>query len=413
MFLNKWEYLCYMEQKNVLVTTTTFPRWENDTTPSFVYELSQRLSGKYKIIVLAPHCKGAKKIENIGNLKVIRFIYFKPERLQKLCYGGGIIPNMRASYLAAIQMPLLIIFEFLRSYLIIKKEKIEIIHAHWILPQGFIGILLKKIFKLPILVTIHGSDLFPLKNRFFKSMQRFVIKNANFVTVNSPAARDELIKRFPEYSHKIKTIPMGIDTNLFNRRNLRKPSRYSKNKLLLFVGRLSDQKGLQYLIDSLQEVIRHYPNVKLLIIGEGAYKKFLIDKSISKSVELNIEFLGPLSHKDISYYYNIADIFVMPSLSNETGTESLGLALLEAMASGCAVIGTNVGGIPYIVKNGRNGVLIQQKNSYELSKAIITLLNDPKKSKKIGNNAAEFVKDNYSWQKISNNFIKVYQGILK
>ena len=153
--------------EKILVTATTFPRWRNDTTARFVYDLSKKLSSSYEIIVLAPHHKGAKKNETMGGLELRRFVYFKPEGLQKLCYGGGIIPNMKQSFLAKIQMPLLILSEFFASSRIIKKENINMIHAHWILPQGFIGAILKKLYQVPLLVTVHGSDLFPLKNKFF------------------------------------------------------------------------------------------------------------------------------------------------------------------------------------------------------------------------------------------------------
>src|SRR3989338_11513882 len=158
-----------MENK-VLVTTTTFPRWKDDSTPRFVYELSEKLAAKYNVIALAPHDKGALKKEKLGKVDVRRFAYFKPESMQKLCYNGGIIPNMKSNFLAKMQMPLLMITEFFAASRIIKKEKISLIHAHWMLPQGLVGFFLKNIFKVPLLVTIHGSDLFPLKNPVFKNL---------------------------------------------------------------------------------------------------------------------------------------------------------------------------------------------------------------------------------------------------
>jgi len=400
-------------EKKILVIATTFPRWNNDSTPRFVYDLSNRLTSSYNIIVLAPHHKNAKKKETMGKLQIKRFVYFKPEILQKLCYDGGIIPNMRSSFLAKIQMPLLIISEFFASYMVIKSEHIDMVHAHWILPQGFVGVFLKKLLKIPLLTTVHGSDLFPLKNKFFKKLQHFVIKNSDCITVNSNATRDELIKRFPDYSFKVAVMPMGVDTDLFKKRNLKKPRKYKKNKILLFVGRLSDQKGLQYLIDSMHDISRYSPNAKLLIIGEGPYKKELEDQANKLGVENNLEFLGSMPASDVAKYYNFADIFLIPSLSTKTGTEALGLSMLEAMASGCAVIGTDVGGIPFVIKNGYNGILVKQKSSNELSHAIITLLKDKKKSQKLGNNAAKFVKENYSWDKISKDFIKIYNNLMQ
>ncbi|MEK6869432.1 MAG: glycosyltransferase family 4 protein [Nanoarchaeota archaeon] len=400
-------------KKKILVTATTFPRWKSDTSPRFVYELSDKLSSKYEILVLAPHHKGAKKQETIGKLKVCRFVYFRPERLQKLCYGGGIIPNMKTSFLAKVQVPLLILSEFLAAYKIVKKEKISMLHAHWMLPQGFVGVLLKKMFRVPMVVTVHGSDLFPLKNRLFKGLQKFVVKNSDSITVNSIATRNELIRRFPVYSLKINIIPMGVDTNLFNQKRSQKPKKYSENRILLFVGRLSDQKGLQYLIDSMPAISKYDPKAKLLVIGSGPYEKNLRERAHKNGVEDHVNFLGPLPALDISKYYRFSDIFILPSLSNKTGTEALGLSLLEAMASGCAVIGTNVGGIKFVIKHGHNGLLVKQRNPHDLSRAIITLLKDRDKRGKLGKNAAKFVKKNYSWDMVSKDFMKIYEAILK
>lgn len=402
-----------MVKKSVLVLATTFPRWENDSTPRFVYNLSKELVSRYKIIVLAPHHKGAAKMGDMAGMDIRRFAYFKPESLQKLCYGGGIIPNMKSSFLAKIQMPFLIMSEFTAAHHLINKEKIEMMHAHWILPQGLIGVFLKKIRKIPLLVSVHGSDLFPLKSAFFKNMQHFVIKNADFITVNSEATKKELLQRFPQYSSKVKMIPMGVDMNLFKPRNIRKPKKYGKTTVMLFVGRLSDQKGLQYLIESMPDVIEYSHSIKLLVIGEGPYGKILKDIVIDNHLEKHVEFLGSMKSAEITKYYNFADIFILPSLSNKTGTEALGLSLLEAMASGCAVIGTRVGGIPFIIKDNYNGLLVEQRNSAELAKAILTLLKDKSKARKLGRNAAQLVRKSYSWDKISNQFMEIYGDLLK
>ncbi|MAE42878.1 hypothetical protein CMO93_03840 [Candidatus Woesearchaeota archaeon] len=400
-------------EKKILVIASTFPRWKDDNSPRFVYDLSENLSSKYKIIALVPHDKDAKKKEIMGKLEVRRFAYFKPESLQRLCYGGGMIPNMKHSFLAKMQMPLLILSEFFASYRVIKKEPISMLHAHWMLPQGFIGVFLKKLYDVPLLVTVHGSDLFPLKNQLFKKLQYFVIKNCDKITVNSEATKKELVQRFPEYSSKVKIIPMGVNINLFKKTKIKKPKKYIKNKILLFVGRLSDQKGLQYLVDSMVDLVRYDKQIKLLIIGEGPYEKTIRGRANSKKVSHNLEFLGSMPPNKVAEYHNFADVFILPSLSNKTGTEALGLSLLEAMASGCAVIGTNVGGISFAIKDGYNGLLVKQKDCHTLSHAIITLLKNKKKSLNMGKNAAKFVRGSYSWEKVSKDFMKIYDGLLK
>ena len=150
-----------------------------------------------------------------------------------------------------------------------------------------------------------------------------------------------------------------------------------------------------------------------MIIGEGPYKQDLCRKIDENRVNGNVEFLGSMPLSEVAKYHNYADIFIFPSLSTKTGTEALGLALMEAMSSGCAVIGTNVGGIPSLIKNGYNGILVKQKDSKELSKSVIALLKNRKKAEAMGKNAALFIRKNYSWAKTGKEFINIYKSIIK
>ena len=154
--------------KTALVLTSTFPRWKNDTTPRFVYELSDRLAEMgTKIIVMAPHADGALKQENIEHVDIHRFRYFYPYKLQKLAYGAGIIPNFKRSFAAKLNVPFFLLSEYFSASRLIKQENPDIIHAHWLIPQGIIGAMLKN-KKTKLIVTVHGSDLFPLKNFIFR-----------------------------------------------------------------------------------------------------------------------------------------------------------------------------------------------------------------------------------------------------
>src|SRR5947209_1033664 len=109
-------------KKKILALASTFPRWKNDTTPPFVLELEKRLSKDFEIFVLAPHFTGAKKYEEIDNLKIYRFQYFWPAKYQKLCYEGGILPNIMKNKFLLFQGITLILFEFIAAMKIIKKE---------------------------------------------------------------------------------------------------------------------------------------------------------------------------------------------------------------------------------------------------------------------------------------------------
>ncbi|MEK6946822.1 MAG: glycosyltransferase family 4 protein [Nanoarchaeota archaeon] len=397
--------------KTALVLTSTFPRWKDDATPSFVYELSNRLAEKgTKIIVMAPHADGALRQENLGHVDVHRFRYFYPYKFQKLAYGAGIIPNFKRSFAAKLNVPFFLLSEYFSARRLIKQENPDFIHAHWLIPQGIIGAMLKN-RKTKLIVTVHGSDLFPLKNFVFKALQRKVLKNCDFCTVNSEATRNELIKRFPEYENKVRLIPMGVDTSLFVRKDVKSKFRqYRNQKIILYVGRLNEQKGVDYLIKSLSLVNKKISNSKLLIIGEGAYKKKLQKLAASLSLA-NIEFLGSVPHHKLSDYYNLADVFVLPAVTSKIGTEGQGLVLAEAMACGACVIGTETGGIKFLIKNNQNGLLVAERDEYSLADSIIQVLSDNKLRQKLSKNGIQFVKKNYSWDTIVSKFNNLYREL--
>lgn len=398
--------------KNILVITTTFPRWVNDSTPAFVFDLSKRLAKKYNLVVLAPHHYKAKKFEIIDGLRIYRFPYFLPEKYQKLCYDGGILPNIKKSFLAKIQVPFFLLSEYFSIKKIMGKEKIDLVHAHWIFPNGFLAALLKKKYGVPLIVTVHGSDIFALKNFIFRLIQKITLKNCDMCTVNSSATETEVLKRFPEFKNKIVKIPMGVDLEKFRKKNnvLKK---YKEENIILFVGRLSKQKGVEYLISAMPDVLKKIKNARLLIIGEGQSKQDLEKLTRKLRLDKAIDFLGGVAQEDLVDYYNASKAVVLPSLSSKTGTEGLGLVLLEAMATKTAVVGSNIGGIKDIIKDKETGLLSEQKNPRSLSKCIITLLKDKNLRGKVALNGQKFVKKNYSWGLISNKFSDIYKKTMK
>ncbi|MBI4451923.1 glycosyltransferase family 4 protein [Candidatus Woesearchaeota archaeon] len=397
--------------KTVLVLASTFPRWKGDSTPSFVYELSNRLADNRRMIVSAPHAGNAAKYEKMGRLEVYRYAYFYPENLQKLAYGAGIITNAKSNLLALAQIPLFLLADYGAARSLAKQFKPAMVHAHWLIPQGIFAAFLKKELGIPLIATIHGSDLFPLKNRFFRSMQRFALENCEYCTVNSEATKNELLKRFPEFKSKVLVIPMGVDTKLFSKNNVKsKFNHYKNKKIILFAGRLNEQKGVEHLIKAMKLVNYKIKNALLLIIGDGNYKKELQKIADSNEVK-NIKFLRAVKQDDLVDYYNLADVFVLPSVTSRIGTEGQGLVLLEAMSCGTPVIGSETGGIKFLINNNENGLLVKERNEDELANAIIRILSDSKLSQKLSRNGVQFVKDNYSWETIAKKFDKLYSKI--
>jgi len=378
-------------KKRILVLASTFPRWKNDSTPPFIYELEKRLAKDFEIHVLAPHHQGAKKEEIIGGLHIHRFQYFWPEKLQKVAYGGGILPNLKKSFLAKIQVIPFIFSEFISLMRITSAKKIEIIHSHWVIPHGFLAEIVKKILKLKHISTIHAGDLALLDRLPFKRLlARFIVNNTDYITFVSRFGKDLFVKILGQYNKKIDNklliIPMGIDTKVFSQSidsfSLKEKFKVADKKIILFIGRLAEKKGVKYLIQSILIVAKTIKKIKVYVVGEGPLKEELLNFTKELGLGEIVEFTGSKTGKDKLEYFAMADILTVPSVKTRFGdVEGIPVVLMEGLSSGKAIVASSVGGIPEIITNNVNGLLVLEKNIQSLAQSIINVLtNDELKS---------------------------------
>lgn len=400
--------------KKVLVLTTTFPRWQNDTTPAFVYELSKRLyANGLKVVVLAPHHQSAKKFEMMDGMKIYRFPYFWPAKYQILAYEGGIIPNIRRSNLAKIQVPLLVLSELYYTFKIMRKEKIDIIHSHWIIPSGLIGGAMRKIFKKPHITTAHAGDVFTIRrSKILSIVGSFVFKNSDYVTANSKYTKEVIISIEGRIKNNVEIVPMGVDISRFNPKKASDLGNlFTAKYQILSVGRLVEKKGIKHLIMAMKYVVKVFPDAKLIIGGSGPEKDILEDISERCGLNEKVIFVGYIKNSDLPKYYASSDIFVLTSIETEAGdTEGLGVVLLEAMASGTPVIGSEMGGITDIIEDGETGLLAKPGNPEDIADKIIRLLRDERERERLSENGLKVVKEKFSWDLVTKQFISILWG---
>ena len=407
--------------KVLVFASSAFPRWYHDPAPAFVYDLSKRLRRRnVDISVLVPHYPGSKPFEIVDGMRVYRFPYFIP-RFEKLCYGAGILPNMKKSLLAKLQLPFLGIAEVFELWRVAKKEKPDLIHAHWVLPQGFVAAMVGKMLKIPVVITAHAGDVFPLNNMIFRFLSRLTFNSAAAFTVNSYFTKSAVAKIA---KRPIRIIPMGVDLKLFSSASAHAAAavrkKYGVNgksgkdgKMLLFVGRLAEKKGVTYLIAAMKAVVKAFPNSKLVVVGDGPEKSALLQQSRQLGLSSSIIFAGNIPNTDLPSFYKASDVFVLPSIVDSSGdTEGLGVVLLEAIAAGTPVVASDVGGIPDIVIKNKTGLLVEQKNPAALAAAIVLLLKNYRLRKKIAAAAKILVEKNFSWEKITVEFAKIYSSII-
>ena len=393
---------------NILFTSSTFPRWQNDTEPPFVFNIAKRIAGQFddvNICVLAPHYPGTKTQEKINGIKIFRYKYFIP-KYQSLCYNGGIIPNIKKNKYKILLIPFFFISQLLNILIICKQEKIDIIHSHWLIPQGLIAAVYKKIFnpKIRIICTIHGSDISGLSSNIFKPIKIWVMNNCDIITTVSKALKKEV----KTITHKkIQVINNAVDSTLFKPRpksNKIIKNHYLESDFILFVGRLSPEKGLEYLIDAMALILQNFPKIKLLVIGDGPKKEKMEIKCKELNISDKIIFLGKISNQSLPQYYQSSKMLIVPSLR-----EGFGINIIESLACANPVIASKVGGITDIIKHKENGILIEPKNHLMIADAVLNLLNSDDLYEYLSKKGLESVRDNFSWEKISMQYYNQYK----
>jgi glycosyltransferase involved in cell wall biosynthesis len=395
-----------MNKKKLLVTTSTFPRWKNDTDPPFVYELSRRLTNYFDISVLTPNYPGAHTREEISGMEVHRFRYFF-KNLELLAGSEGILPTLKKNSLFYLLVPFFLIGELWALLKLTRKIKPDIIHAHWILPQGLVAALAKKITGVPYIVTTHGGDIYGLQGRLATALKRHALHNAAHVTGVSKDIQQTIQQKFGE-DISTDVLPMGVDSQLFNpaRKNHAIREKYKiPGPFLLFVGRLTEKKGTRYLIEAMQEVLKHFPESKLLIIGTGELHQELVNLANSLELQNNVIFAGAIPNSELPKYFATADIFIGPSIQAGGGdTEGFGLTFVEAAMSGCVVVASDVGGISDIIQHGETGFLVQEKTPKAIADVVISILGQKQDSTDFKEKSRKKMLSLFDWQVIADQY---------
>ncbi|MFH1414091.1 MAG: glycosyltransferase family 4 protein [Candidatus Omnitrophota bacterium] len=286
---------------------------------------------------------------------------------------------------------------------VIRREKIDLVHSHSRTTQ-VLGVLLYKFYALAHISTCHGF----FKARF--SRRLFPCWGQKVIAISEPV-RDHLIKDFKVNERDIIVIHNGIDLERFSwagtqeRAEKKREFGLGDGPVVGIVARLADIKGHLYLIRAMKQVLERVADARLLIIGEGRMYKKLVDLSKTLGIDNSVEFIPKLS--DTRDAFLVIDIFAMPSLK-----EGLGLSIMEAMACGLAVVACGVGGITSLINDQVNGLLVEPANVDQLAKALLELLTDPSRAKSLGIAASDFVRKNFSQEKMVELTERVYSGCL-
>jgi len=284
---------------------------------------------------------------------------------------------------------------------VIKRGNYDIVHVHLFPADIFVAISSLFLPKRIKFVFSEHNDYNKRRSiKFFKVIDGFTYSRYDKIVCVSKQVEKALIRWCPGTAHKTIVIKNAIPVS--DRLNFKANKYYD----IIFVGRLEKQKGVDVLLKANQILKEKYHRkLRVAIVGDGSLRNYLKKLSIQYDIDESINFLGV--RKDVLEFMRKASIFVLPSR-----WEGFGLVLLEAMSVGVPVIATKVGGIPEIIEDSKDGILVEPENPTELANTILKLLDDEKLRDRLSRNAFQKVKMEYSIEKYAKTMLEFYRDLL-
>jgi glycosyltransferase involved in cell wall biosynthesis len=378
----------------VLILSWEYPPHIIGGLGKHVYHISKALASKNIDTTVITYTDGTSKSEEIiDNVRVLRV---NPYSLRYPDFTSWIHG-----------MNLLMIEKAL------KFRNFDIIHVHdWL--TALAGINIKHIMRKPLIATIHSTELGRRRGYLSNDHEKHIHEIEWILTYEawriiccSNYMVNEVSNFFQCPLNKIVRIYNGIDPNSLLPSNNVNRRKYAEDyeKIVLFVGRLVYEKGPHILIEAANILRRN--DIKFLFVGEGSMKPYLLELGKKLGLSEKLYFLGHIPDDILYAIYKMASVAVFPSLY-----EPFGIVALEAMALGTPVIASAVGGLNEIIINGYNGIKVTPGSAYELAEAIVKIIDDPSLSKKLIENAKNFVK-NFTWEKAAEETIKLYEEVIR
>jgi glycosyltransferase involved in cell wall biosynthesis len=384
----------------LLVLASTYPRWRNDPEPGFVHELCRRLARSFNVIALVPDAPGADPSGVLDGVDVVRYRY-APHRWQTLVNHGGIATNLQRAAWKWLLVPAFVGAQYLAARRLLKRRQIDVIHAHWLLPQGLIARSLSRGMQVPYVVTSHGGDLFGLRGRLLTALKRRVASSAAAMTVVSSAMRAEA-ERLDLRPPVLQVLPMGVD---LRERFVVDPDVPRASDSLLFVGRLVPKKGLRHLLDAMPAVLARRSCAVLDLAGFGPEEQALRAQAVRLGISGSVRFLGAMPQHELPALYRNASLFVAPFIRDESGNqEGLPVVLMEAIGCGCPVIVGDVAGVQDLLGDASHELCVKPGDTGALAAAIIDGLEQPAQARARASTIRARAVDLIDWEFIAQRY---------
>ena len=383
---------------NILMLTWEYPPRIVGGIARVVHDLSHRLIKDGHDVTVVTYREGdLPDYENDKGVKVYRVDNYM------------ITPNNFTDWIMQLNFNLI----SKATELINKEGKFDVIHAHdWLVTYA--AKTLKQSYNIPLVSTIHATEagrnsgIHDDVQRYINDTEWLLTYESTEVIVNSNYMKCELQRLFGLPFDKINVIPNGVNLNLYSGidrdYDFRRQYAMDNEKIILYMGRLVYEKGVQNLISAMPKILSNYNDAKLVIAGKGGMLDELKAQVHNMGIDNKVYFTGYLDSKSVQKMYKCADVAVFPSTY-----EPFGIVALESMLSGTPTVVSDVGGLNEIVEHGVDGMKSYAGNANSIADSVLTLLFDAGLCSNIAKNAKAKVKTQFNWNKIAGDTHYVYE----
>jgi glycosyltransferase involved in cell wall biosynthesis len=409
------------------VLTHNYPRFAGDFSGTFVEALCNEFARRgHQITVWTPDDPAWQRPPHqrvgAGSITLRPYRYAWPARLQQLGYMRTMQADLALRLNAYALSPLLFGAGFLTVLREARRTRPHILHAHWVLPNGFVAAAVSRLLGIPLVVSVPGSDAQVAgANPLFKAMARVAFARANLLTANSAELRDAVVALGADPT-RFDLILYGTDPEEFRpdptgvaalraswAAQLSLPAE-ADPLYVLAVGRLVPKKGFDVLIRGLAEpALRNRP-VFVVLIGTGDEEAAWRALAAQLGVAHQILWAGRVAKTEIGRWYNAADLLAMPSVSRPA--DGLNVCVLDAMACGKPVVASNVAGNPLAVAHGDTGFVTPEQDPAALAEAIATLSTQPALREAFGRAARRRLETELGWPPLAQRYLDHFARLL-
>ncbi len=398
----------------ILVVSTAFPRTRDDPTVKWLAETIRRLVAEgYEIEVLTSAYRGGGNT-SLDGIPVHRFRYFFAP-WERLTHEESAPDRMRRSPFYAILPIFYLAFGAVAAWRLARRRHYDIVHVHWPVPHAVFGWAARAGGTRRIIAQFYSIELRWVRHSlpFLRGFLRRAITSANYVVAISTSTAREVQAVAPV---PVDVIPYAVELpdegtpgGPAPRHPLPQPG---GPFTVLYVGRLVERKGVQYLIDAIA-TLRATVDARAVIIGDGPDRTTLEARAAAAGVADRVAFRGWVSPTELHESYATADAFALPAIIDRRGdTEGLGMVLLEAMTYGVPVVSTPMGGIPDIVEHDRTGLLVPPNDASALATALTALAADPALAERLAVAGRAMARKSFSWPGVLAKWRAMYARVM-